>query len=115
MLRSLIPILLCVVVPASADEVASFSVEERLGQSWTNELVHEDLQLPKGAPADIVRTLHDAAVATLDTPAVQERLDQIGAAVVAPERQSPDYLQNFVESEIKKWGAAFTSANIHLE
>src|SRR5882762_4257954 len=30
--------------------------------------------LPKDTPAAIVRKLHDAAVATLDTPAVQERL-----------------------------------------
>jgi tripartite-type tricarboxylate transporter receptor subunit TctC len=71
--------------------------------------------LPKDTPAAIVRTLHDAAVATLNTPAMRKRLDQIGAVVVAPERQSPDYLQSFVESEIRKWGAAIKSAHIHLE
>src|SRR5207253_6935808 len=34
--------------------------------------------LPKEAPAGVVRKLHDAAVATLDTPAVEERLKVVG-------------------------------------
>jgi tripartite-type tricarboxylate transporter receptor subunit TctC len=71
--------------------------------------------LPKGAPAAVVERLHDVAVATLNTPAVQERLEQIGATAVSPERRSPDYLQEFVASEIKKWGAAIAAANTQLE
>ena len=38
----------------------------------------------------------------MDTPSVQERLKEVGAIVVAPERRSPEYLQAFVESEIAK-------------
>jgi hypothetical protein len=45
--------------------------------------------LPKGTPAAIVRKLHDAAVATMETPSVRARLREIGATVVAPERRSP--------------------------
>src|SRR5262249_60130270 len=48
--------------------------------------------LPKGMLAQIVRALHDATVAAIDTPAVQARLQQIGASVVAPERRPPAYL-----------------------
>jgi tripartite-type tricarboxylate transporter receptor subunit TctC len=59
--------------------------------------------LPKRTPAPIVQKLHDAIAATIDTPAVQARLKQYGAELVAPERRSPEYLQKFVESEIKRW------------
>jgi tripartite-type tricarboxylate transporter receptor subunit TctC len=58
--------------------------------------------LPKGTPATIVERLHDATVATLDTPAIQLRMREIGAELVIPERRSSDYLQKFVETEIKK-------------
>ncbi len=61
--------------------------------------------LPKGTPPEIVHKLHDATAATMETPSVQERLRQIGATVVSRERRSPEYLQTFVESEIKKWAA----------
>jgi tripartite-type tricarboxylate transporter receptor subunit TctC len=59
--------------------------------------------LPKGTPAPIVQKLHDATVATVETPSAQARLKEIGADLVAPERRSPEYLQKFVESEIEKW------------
>jgi tripartite-type tricarboxylate transporter receptor subunit TctC len=70
------------------------------------------LFLPKGTPEPIVRKLHDAAVAAMETPAVQARLKDIGATVVAPERRSPEYLQKFVESEIAKWAVPIRAANI---
>jgi tripartite-type tricarboxylate transporter receptor subunit TctC len=68
--------------------------------------------LPKGTPAAIIRKLHEAAVATMETPWVRERLKEIGATVVAPGRRSPEYLQKFVESEIAKWAAPIRTANI---
>ena len=58
--------------------------------------------MPRGTPAPIIQKLHDATVAALDTPSVQEKLKEVGAIVVAPDRRSPEYLQAFVESEIKK-------------
>jgi tripartite-type tricarboxylate transporter receptor subunit TctC len=71
--------------------------------------------LPNGTPAAIVRKLHDAAVAAMETPAVQARLGELGAAVVAPERRSPEYLKRFVASEIEKWAAPIRAANITAE
>jgi tripartite-type tricarboxylate transporter receptor subunit TctC len=59
--------------------------------------------LPKRTPAAIVQKLHDAIVATVDTPDVRARMSNYGAELVAPERRSPDYLQGFVESEIARW------------
>jgi tripartite-type tricarboxylate transporter receptor subunit TctC len=71
--------------------------------------------LPKGTPEAIVQKLHDAVVATLDTYSVQDRLKDIGAAVVAPERRSPVYLQKFVEAEIEKWAATIKANGVSAE
>jgi tripartite-type tricarboxylate transporter receptor subunit TctC len=71
--------------------------------------------LPSGTPAAIVQKLHDAAVAAMETPAVRARLSELGAAVVAPERRSPEYLKRFVASEIEKWAAPIKAANVTAE
>ena len=68
--------------------------------------------LPKRTPAAIVQKLHDAAVAALNTPAVQARLKEVGADAVAPERRSSEYLQKFVESEIVKWAEPIKAAGL---
>src|SRR5262249_24976102 len=71
--------------------------------------------LPKGTPAPIVRTLHDAVVATIDSPPVQARLKEIGVTIVAPERRSPDYLQKFVAGEIAKWADPIKASGVSLD
>ena len=43
--------------------------------------------------------LNSATVATIDTPVVQVRIQEIGADQVAPDCRSPNYLQKFVESD----------------
>ena len=59
--------------------------------------------------------MNAAIIATLDTPAVAERLTLLGAIVVAPERRSSDYLKIFVASEIEKWSSTIKNANMQLE
>jgi tripartite-type tricarboxylate transporter receptor subunit TctC len=71
--------------------------------------------LPRQTPAAIVDKLHAAIVAALETSAVKERLTQLGANVVPPQRRSPAYLQSFVASEIEKWAATIKAANIKPE
>ena len=68
--------------------------------------------LPKGTPAAIVKSLNEASVAAITTPAVVARLKENGADVVAPERRSPEYLQTFVVSEIAKWAAVIKAAGL---
>jgi len=70
--------------------------------------------LPKNTPAAVVQKLNSAAATVVDTPAVQARLREIGATVVAPERRSPAYLQTFIESEIKKWAEPIKAANLSV-
>ncbi len=73
------------------------------------------LYLPKGAPADIVKKLNDTMIAAMTTPSVLERLQGIGAQVVAADRRSPDYLATFTASEIKKWEAPIKASGVSIE
>jgi tripartite-type tricarboxylate transporter receptor subunit TctC len=70
---------------------------------------------PKATPAPIIQKLHAAIVAALDTPAVQQRMSEVGADVVGPDRRSPDYLQKFVENDIKMWAEIVKAAGITPE
>jgi tripartite-type tricarboxylate transporter receptor subunit TctC len=70
------------------------------------------LFLPKGTPPAIVQKLNAAAIAAMDTPAVQERMKQIGADLAAPERRSSEYLGKLVESEIEKWAGPIKASGV---
>jgi tripartite-type tricarboxylate transporter receptor subunit TctC len=71
--------------------------------------------VPKGTPAPVIQRLHDATVAAMDTPSVQEQALKAGAIVVAPERRSTEYLKQYVESEIVKNAAPIKAAGISIE
>jgi tripartite-type tricarboxylate transporter receptor subunit TctC len=71
--------------------------------------------LPKGTPAPIVQRLHDATVATMDSPSIIQWMKQNGADLAAPDRRSPEYLQQFVESEIVKWAGPIKAAGVTAE
>lgn len=73
------------------------------------------LYAPKGTPADIVKKLNDAMVAAMNTPAVKERLEGLGATIVAPNRRSADYLGKFTADEIKKWEAPIKASGVSIE
>src|SRR5512146_1501141 len=70
------------------------------------------LYLPKGAPADVVKKLNEATVAAMTTPAVHDRLQTLGAMIVAPDRRSPEYLGKFTADEIKKWEAPIKASGV---
>ena len=71
--------------------------------------------VPRDTPESVVRRFHVAAVETLKTPAVEERLNGVGVTVVSPERRDPDYLGRFVASEIEKWAAIIRAAGVSLD
>jgi tripartite-type tricarboxylate transporter receptor subunit TctC len=70
---------------------------------------------PKATPAPALQKLRTATMAALNTPAVQQRMTEVGADVVAPERRSPEYLQTFVENDIKMWADIIKAAGIKPE
>jgi tripartite-type tricarboxylate transporter receptor subunit TctC len=73
------------------------------------------LFLPKGAPAAIVQRLHEATIAMMDTPSVQDRMRELGVDLVKPELRSSEYLRTFVESELNKWAAPIKASGISMD
>jgi tripartite-type tricarboxylate transporter receptor subunit TctC len=71
--------------------------------------------LPKGAAPDIVRTLNRATVGAMKTPTVRERLEGLGAMIVPEERATPQYLAEFVRSEIEKWAGPIKASGVSVE
>lgn len=71
--------------------------------------------LPKGTPAATVKKLHDATAAAINTPAVQQRLEDTGTFVVPPEHQTTEYLQSIIVPEIEKNGAPLRAAGMSIE
>jgi tripartite-type tricarboxylate transporter receptor subunit TctC len=73
------------------------------------------LFLPKKTPPAIVNKLNAAMVEAMNSPAVKDRLTSLGAVLVAPERRSPEYLAQFVHSEIEKWAAPIKASGVQTE
>lgn len=69
----------------------------------------------RGTPGPIVRRLHQATVDAMKVPAVRERVEGLGASLVAPERTTPEYLTGFVRSEIEKWAAPIKASGVSVE
>ena len=51
----------------------------------------------------------------MESPAVKERMLELGVELVAPERRMPPYLQTFVENEIAKWAGPIKAAGISID
>jgi tripartite-type tricarboxylate transporter receptor subunit TctC len=73
------------------------------------------LFLPKNTPAPIVTKLHDAAADAMKAPAVRERLEGLGAQIVPTERMTPQYLGQFVKSEIDKWAGPIKASGVVVD
>jgi tripartite-type tricarboxylate transporter receptor subunit TctC len=71
--------------------------------------------LPKDTPAAIVKKLNEATNEAMNTPAIKERMHELGVTLVAPERRSPEYLQKFVEGEIEKLAGPIKAAGISVD
>jgi len=93
----------------------SLPTAQEQGLSGVEAATWNAIFLPKGTPAPIVQKLREAVIGALDTPAVQERLREIGAAVAPPDLRSSEYLQQLVESEIAKWAAVIKAAGVTAE
>jgi tripartite-type tricarboxylate transporter receptor subunit TctC len=71
--------------------------------------------LPKGAPEAVVKRLNDAVLQAMKTPAVREGLEKAGAQVVPDNRATPQYLGQFVKSEIEKWAAPIKASGVSVD
>jgi len=72
------------------------------------------LFLPKGAPDAVVKKLNGAMLEAMKTPAVRSKLEGFGAQVVSDDRATPQYLAEFVKSEIVKWAAPIKASGVQV-
>jgi tripartite-type tricarboxylate transporter receptor subunit TctC len=73
------------------------------------------LVFPKGTAGAIVRRLAEVANEAVETPAVRERFESLGVSVVAPQRRTPEYLVEFIPSEIEKWAAPIKASGVQAD
>ena len=71
--------------------------------------------MPKGTPPEIVKKLNAALVETMETPAIKEKLLGMGVMVAPKDRQSPEYMAQFVRDEIKKWEGPIKASGAQVE
>jgi tripartite-type tricarboxylate transporter receptor subunit TctC len=71
--------------------------------------------LPKGAPKAIVDKLNQVTHATMETPAIKDRMREIGVTGVTRERRSPEYLAKFVDEEIARWEGPIKSGGLQVD
>jgi tripartite-type tricarboxylate transporter receptor subunit TctC len=71
--------------------------------------------LPKGAPDAVVQKLNGAIVRAMKTPTVRERMAGLGAVLVADDQATPQYLAQFVKSEIAKWAAPIKASGVTID
>jgi len=71
--------------------------------------------LPKGAPRAIVDKLNHATHATMETPSIKRRMNDIGVTGIEPERRSPEYLAKYVADEISRWEGPIKSGGLQVD
>jgi tripartite-type tricarboxylate transporter receptor subunit TctC len=71
--------------------------------------------VPAKTPDAVVRRLSQALAAALDTPAVRDRLQELGNTAPPSARQGPEYLGKFLRSEIVKWAAPIKASGTSLD
>jgi tripartite-type tricarboxylate transporter receptor subunit TctC len=72
------------------------------------------LFLPKGSPSSVARSLNEALGKTLEKSEVQAKLRETGAIIVTRDRRSPEYLPDFVASEVDKWRGPIKASGISM-
>jgi tripartite-type tricarboxylate transporter receptor subunit TctC len=69
---------------------------------------------PAKTPDAVIKRLNQALVAALESPAARERLQQLGNEVPPPEQQTPEFLAQFIRSEIAKWAVPIKASGTVL-
>ena len=71
--------------------------------------------LPKSASPEIVKRLNGATVEAMKSPLVRQQLEGLGAIIVSDDRATPEYLAQFVRSEIEKWAGPIKASGVSVE
>jgi tripartite-type tricarboxylate transporter receptor subunit TctC len=64
---------------------------------------------PKGLPADVKKSLHEAIVASLNDPQVRQRFTSLGFEVIA---NTPEQFADFQQKEFVRWKKVIETGKI---
>lgn len=78
-------------------------------------VVWHGLYAPKGTPAAVMEKLNAALRAALKSPALLQRLDEVGVQVVDPSLQRPEGLKTHLTAEINRWGPLIKNAGAYAD
>ena len=56
-----------------------------------------------------------AALEAIHTPSVRDRLGSLGAQIVPDDEATPQYLAQFVRSEIAKWAVPIKASGVTMD
>lgn len=106
---------IAVMQPKRSSALPNVPTAEEQGLKGASSYTWNAIFLPKGAPADVVKKLNEAAVQASNDPGVKKKLEELGYTVATREQATPDYLAKFVVSEIEKWAAPIKASGMRVE
>lgn len=92
-------------IPSSTEQ----GMKELVAYTWNA------IFAPKGLPADVLARLNKAAVDSINTPAVKEKLNGLGAEVASGNQTTPEYLAKLVKDETEKWAVPIKASGVSVE
>ena len=70
---------------------------------------------PKDTPQAIVQRLAKASSDAIDTPTVIDRFKAVGVVVTPKDRRSPEFMTQFVKSELARWVEPIKASGDNLD
>jgi tripartite-type tricarboxylate transporter receptor subunit TctC len=106
---------IAILAPTRAAVLPDVPTAEEQGFAGLEASAWNGIFLPKGTPEPIVRRLNKATNEALESPAIRDRLDNLGLTIVPADKRTPEYLAAFVRSEIERWAGPIKAAGISAD
>ena len=92
-------------IPSSSEQ----GMKELVAYTWNA------IFAPKGLPADVLARLNKAAVDSINSATVKEKLGGLGAEVATGNQTTPEYLAKLVKDETEKWAVPIKASGVSVE
>ncbi len=104
-----------VTVPKRLATLPNVPTLDEQGMKGFEVKVWHGMYAPKGTPAPVLEKINAALRAAMDDPTVKQRMVDLSADIVPPEKMTAAGLKTFLESEIAKWGPVIKKAGVFAD
>jgi tripartite-type tricarboxylate transporter receptor subunit TctC len=104
-----------VTVPKRLATLPNVPTLDEQGMKGFEVKVWHGMYAPKGTPAPVLEKINAALRAAMDDPTVKQRMVDLSADIVPPEKMTAAGLKTFLESEIAKWGPVIKQAGVFAD